>query len=50
MNIGNKIWDPEQGGKPSIRVFREKNAYSKTLAPWLLGDLKEEDNEKTEKN
>ena len=37
MNVGNSIWDPNTGGRPSIRVFSNKNAYAPTTPPWLIG-------------
>jgi len=50
MNVGNSIWDPKQGGKPSIKVYSDKNAYAPTTPPWLLGGVYEEELEKTKKN
>ena len=51
MNVGNNIWDPKQGGKPSIKVYSDKNAYAPTTPPWLLGGIYEEEkNKKTEEN
>lgn len=47
MNVGNSIWDPKQGGKPSIKVYSDKNAYAPTTPPWLLGGVYEEELEKT---
>ena len=47
MNVGNNIWDPKQGGKPSIKVYSDKNAYAPTTPPWLLGGIYEEELEKT---
>ena len=47
MNVGNNIWDPKQGGKPSIKVYSDKNAYAPTTPPWLLGGVYEEELEKT---
>ena len=49
MNVGNNIWDPKQGGKPSIKVYSDKNAYAPTTPPWLLGSIYEEELEKTKK-
>ena len=49
MNVGNSIWDPKQGGKPSIKVYSDKNAYAPTTPPWLLGGVYEEELEKTKK-
>ena len=43
MNVGNSIWDPKQGGKPSIKVYSDKNAYAPTTPPWLLGGSYEEE-------
>lgn len=37
MNVGNKIWDPATGGRPSIRLHPEKSAMARTTPPWLLG-------------
>ena len=38
MNVGNTIWDPQNGGRPSIKLHTDKNAVSKTThLPWLLG-------------
>ena len=37
MNVGNTIWDPNNGGKPSIKLFPNKNANAITTPPWLLG-------------
>lgn len=48
MNVGNSIWDPKTGGRPSIRVFSNKNAYLPTTPPWLIGGTF--DNEKQDKN
>ena len=51
MNVGNNIWDPKQGGKPSIRVYSDKNAYAPTTPPWLLGgNYEEEKNKKIEED
>ena len=56
MNVGNSIWDPKQGGKPSIKVYSDKNAYAPTTPPWLLGGTFEEEipnkgkNQKEEEN
>ena len=36
MNVGNKIWDPATGGRPSIRLHPEKSAMARTTPPWLL--------------
>ena len=36
MNVGNKIWDPATGGRPSIRLHPEKSAMVRTTPPWLL--------------
>ena len=43
MNVGNSIWDPKQGGKPSIKVYSDKNAYAPTTPPCLLGGSYEEE-------
>ncbi len=37
MNVGNSIWDPSNGGRPSIKVFSKNNAYAPTTPPWLIG-------------
>ena len=37
MNVGNSIWDAATGGKPSVRLFPDKNAMARTTPPWLLG-------------
>lgn len=37
MNVGNTIWDPQNGGRPSIKLHTDKNAMAKTTPPWLLG-------------
>ena len=37
MNVGNYIWDPSNGGRPSIKIHSDKNAMAKTTPPWLLG-------------
>jgi len=29
MNVGNSIWDPKNGGRPSIRIYKDKNAMAK---------------------
>eukprot|EP00658_Telonema_sp_P-2_P076701 TRINITY_DN6766_c0_g1_i1.p1 TRINITY_DN6766_c0_g1~~TRINITY_DN6766_c0_g1_i1.p1 ORF type:complete len:106 (+),score=22.92 TRINITY_DN6766_c0_g1_i1:259-576(+) len=28
MNVGNQIWDPSAGGRPSIRLFPERQSGS----------------------
>lgn len=38
MNVGNYIWDPSNGGRPSIKIHSDKNAMAKTTPPWLLGE------------
>lgn len=43
MNVGNVIWDPASGGRPSIRVHSDKNAYAPTTPPWLIGGTFGED-------
>ena len=43
MNVGNNIWDPKQGGRPSIRVHSDKNAYAPTTPPWLIGGTYEDE-------
>tara|TARA_Y100000996_G_C22245007_1_gene529372 strand:- start:26 stop:241 length:216 start_codon:yes stop_codon:yes gene_type:complete len=37
MNVGNTIWDPATGGRPSIRLHPEKSAMARSTPPWLLG-------------
>lgn len=37
MNLGNNIWDPAKGGRPSIRLHPEKSAMARSTPPWLLG-------------
>ena len=37
MNVGNYIWDPNNGGRPSIKINKEKSAMNITTPPWLLG-------------
>lgn len=37
MNVGNSIWDPKTGGRPSIRLHSDKNAMARTTPPWLIG-------------
>ena len=49
MNVGNSIWDPKDGGKPSIKVYSDKNAYAPTTPPWLLGGIYEEEIEENNK-
>ena len=49
MNVGNSIWDPKNGGKPSIKVYSDKNAYAPTTPPWLLGGIYEEEIEENNK-
>jgi len=38
MNVGNNIWDPNNGGRPSIRMFPEKSAMARSTPPWLLDE------------
>ena len=38
MNVGNHIWDPSRGGKPSIRLHKDKSAMAASVAPWLRYD------------
>ena len=38
MNVGNIIWDPNNGGRPSIRIHKDKNAMARTTPPWLLDE------------
>ena len=45
MNIGNAIWDPNNGGRPSIRINKEKSAMSRSTPPWLLDDCNEDKND-----
>tara|TARA_Y100000996_G_scaffold146623_1_gene112907 strand:- start:171 stop:482 length:312 start_codon:yes stop_codon:yes gene_type:complete len=37
MNVGNVIWDPANGGRPSIRLHPDKSAMARSTPPWLLG-------------
>lgn len=37
MNVGNKIWDPAQGGRPSIRLYPEYSSGT-AMASLLSGD------------
>ena len=39
MNVGNTIWDPKNGGRPSIKLFSDRNANAITTPPWLLGSI-----------
>tara|TARA_B100001758_G_C18227843_1_gene513754 strand:+ start:179 stop:409 length:231 start_codon:yes stop_codon:yes gene_type:complete len=39
MNVGNVIWDPNNGGRPSIKLHSDKNAMAKTTPPWLLDEI-----------
>ena len=48
MNVGNTIWDPKNGGRPSIKLFPEKSAMTRSTPPWLLG-TEEEEKEKHKK-
>ena len=48
MNVGNTIWDPKNGGRPSIKIFPEKSAMARSTPPWLLG-TEEEEKEKHKK-
>lgn len=48
MNVGNTIWDPKNGGRPSIKLFPEKSAMARSTPPWLLG-TEEEEKEKHKK-
>ena len=50
MNIGNSIWDPKNGGRPSIRIFPEKSAMSRSTPPWLLDDSDNNINKKNNTN
>lgn len=52
MNVGNSIWDPQNGGRPSIRIYKDKNAMAPTTPPWLIGQpLNERENDnKNNKN
>ena len=36
MNVGNVIWDPATGGRPSIRLHPDKSAMARSTPPWLL--------------
>ncbi len=49
MNVGNRIWDPQNGGRPSIRLYPDKNANAITTPPWLLGQVVDEKNIDTAK-
>jgi hypothetical protein len=49
MNVGNSIWDPLNGGRPSIKVYSDKNAYAPTTPPWLIGGTFEEDSNDNKK-
>jgi hypothetical protein len=49
MNVGNTIWDPQNGGRPSIRLYKDKNAMARTTPPWLL-DAEQEPNKKINKS
>ena len=42
MNVGNTIWDPSTGGRPSIRIDHNKSAMAITTPPWLLDGPEEE--------
>lgn len=42
MNVGNTIWDPSTGGRPSIRIDHKKSAMAATTPPWLLDGPYEE--------
>ena len=42
MNQGNQIWDPQRGGRPSIRLFPTRNAMARSRPPWLP-DTEEKD-------
>ena len=46
MNVGNHIWDPKNGGKPSIKLFPEKNPMARTTPPWLLDQDQDQKNNK----
>ena len=50
MNVGNKICDPENGGRPSIRLHSDKNAMARTTPPWLIGVENETTEEKKNQN
>lgn len=49
MNVGNSIWDPLNGGRPSIKVYSDKNAYAPTTPPWLIGGTFEENSNDSKK-
>ena len=51
MNVGNSIWDPNNGGRPSIRLHSDKNPMARTTPPWLIGGTfdKRENNDKGDK-
>ena len=38
MNTGNSIWDPATGGRPSIRLHKDKSAMAQSVAPWLRNE------------
>ena len=40
MNVGNTIWNPVNGGRPSIRVYQEK--MKRTPVPWGVDDEHQE--------
>ena len=46
MNVGNVIWDPATGGRPSIRLHPDKSAMARSTPPWLL-DAETDANAKT---
>ena len=51
MNVGNTIWDPQNGGRPSIKLHKDKNAMARTTPPWLLdAEPQPEPNQKINKS
>ena len=45
MNVGNVIWDPATGGRPSIRLHPDKSAMARSTPPWLLDAETDANNE-----
>ena len=52
MNVGNAIWDPNNGGRPSIRLYSDRNPMAHTIPPWLIGGtfVERKNNDKDEKS
>ncbi len=46
MNVGNTIWDPNNGGRPSIRIDKERSAMARSTPPWLIDDDDDSDKNK----